>query len=350
MADEERYEALLSAEGSLREALCLTVVEGCDAKQALSRMGADPATLGRRTVAESASLGWPALAAPVTGGAVVLEPNGFQATRPEVIRALTAGGGRSTTVYWNVNTHHEALRAENGRTRWRFRPPPDEPDGPIDEVHRAIEDLPFDDEWSDSSALLLILLERETGFALGAEWLATAHLSASLIELPEDIVSPENADHPALAEPEIAAIIADPSSVDRRRIDVITAERAVRMTGVTDPAVIETLRLLRANETVPAELVDRLKRLSADLWAASSAARQELGPDEAIWSSRAGELSRQAETVRAVLCAAGLFPPFDACYTAGQAVIAVERSFPDDALVIAVMKKLRHHARNAGMT
>jgi hypothetical protein len=343
----EHYEALLAGEPMLAQAMCVTVVEGCTPEQALSRMGADRETLRQRTVAEADELRWPALAAPFAGGAIVLEPNGFQATRPEVIRALTAGGGRSTTVFWNINAVQEVLRAEGGRRRWSFSPPVDEPhrDGPLEEIRAAIAGLPFDEEeWLDFPALALTLLERETGFRLDAGWLAAPHLSASLVELAQDIVSPDNVDDPALAEPEVAAILADPSSVDRRRVDVIAAERAVRVTAVADAVVTEALRLLRAEQRVPAELVEELKRLASDLNRRSRAQEANLAPGEQVWSSRAGELSRQADAVRAVLGAAGVMPHF-ACISADLAVLAVWTSYRGDALVISAMKRVRHHAR-----
>jgi hypothetical protein len=345
------YERLLEAEPILVEAVCITVVEGCGPNQALELMGADPATVADRTVAEAARLPFqcdrqPAVAAAVPGGAVVLEPNGFQGTRPEVLRALAAGGGsRCTTIFWNANAGPEITHARDGRLSWTFDPLcyPDTAWGPAVELaHRAAAGLPFDDEDEDWRTLAFVLLERETGFRLDAEWLAAPHLSALIVNLAQDILAPENADHPALTEPEIAAILADPSSVDRRRIDVIAAERAVRVTGVDQPAVTEALRLLRANESVPAELIDALRRLVDDL--NHRRRTEESAPGEPVWSSPAGELHRRTEAVLAVLGAAGVMP-FYACTHADLAVIAVAKSFPGDSLVISVMGRLRALAR-----
>ncbi|RZS39062.1 hypothetical protein EV193_104273 [Herbihabitans rhizosphaerae] len=261
------YQDLLGEDESLSEALCVTVVESASAEDVLRRMGADVGTFDRRDAEETFDLAGSyqdlrqtAMAGEIDGKVLVVEPNGFQCTRPEVQRALTEDGGSSLTVFWNVNAVAEIVLARDGRMVWSFDPLfyPDDVRGPdTDGAHRAADGLPLGENGLYGARLAL--LEKETGIRLTVEWLTTPQLSAVIDELPEDVVLADYADHPALTDPEIAALIADPTAADPRLLAVIAVEHAARATGLDDPAAVEILRRLRAGEPVAPQAIEAVQ-------------------------------------------------------------------------------------------
>ena len=93
----------------LREAFCITLVRGLDQAEVLRRLGGEQSQPRTLTAAEAGELsgsfdaGYPqlVLAARAGGWSVAVEDNGWEGSRPEVLRALS-GGTQAVSVYRNV--------------------------------------------------------------------------------------------------------------------------------------------------------------------------------------------------------------------------------------------------------
>jgi len=104
------YHDLLTVWPQLAAACCITYVEPPDAAGFLARVGAAATPAGEMSFAEALELAVrPSVPMQLTlvditaGWVVAAEPYGFQGSRPEVLRAVSANG-RSVGVSWNVNS------------------------------------------------------------------------------------------------------------------------------------------------------------------------------------------------------------------------------------------------------
>jgi Family of unknown function (DUF6461) len=113
----------------LREAFCITLVRGLDEVEVLRRVGGERSQSRMLTVGEAAQLsgsfqaGYPqlVLAAKAGGWSVAVEDNGWEGSRPEVLRALS-GGTQAVSVYRNVNALGYFSYAVDGALLVSFEP------------------------------------------------------------------------------------------------------------------------------------------------------------------------------------------------------------------------------------
>jgi hypothetical protein len=101
--------------GLLGMAGCLTFVAGADERAVLEAFGAEldePLTLHEVADAMVVAVG----VVPVGGGVLAFEINGFEGTRPEVLRVVSAPG-RAASIFWNVNGIVQLTCASAGRMR-----------------------------------------------------------------------------------------------------------------------------------------------------------------------------------------------------------------------------------------
>ncbi|MDR7274853.1 hypothetical protein [Catenuloplanes atrovinosus] len=167
--------------------------------------------------------------------------------------------------------------------------------------------------------------------------------------MSDDVVPPGQAGHPALADPEMRALIDRPGPDALARVAVLAAELVARNTGAGDePLVAEALAALRqglADGTPPRPgLPAELEALAAASQArlAEVPGPVEIGPEP----SPAERLLARANAARAV---AGALDPdparaaWNVCWRAGQ---AVGRSFGDQ-LRLAVLDRCRDRAVRA---
>jgi hypothetical protein len=111
----------------LREAFCITLVRGLDEREVLRRLGGEHSQPRLLTVGEAGRLsgsfqaGYPqiVLVARTDGWAVAVEDNGWEGSRPEVLRALSAGT-QAVSVYRNVNALGYFSDAVDGEVLVRF--------------------------------------------------------------------------------------------------------------------------------------------------------------------------------------------------------------------------------------
>lgn len=101
--------------GLLREAGCLTLVAGADERQVLDAFGAERDT--PLTPDQLLEAFIPAVAVQrISSGVLAIEVNGYQGSRPEVLKRAAAGRTASS-VFWNVNAVTRLSCASSGRMR-----------------------------------------------------------------------------------------------------------------------------------------------------------------------------------------------------------------------------------------
>ena len=116
----------------LGDGACVTLVAPADADRVVRGFGGDLAGTRRVPLAEVGvpSVDEPAAAVRDLGSwLLVAEVNGWQGSRPEVLRRVSAGG-RSVSAYWNVNRTTRFSYAMDGRVLTAFEVmTPDRRDG-----------------------------------------------------------------------------------------------------------------------------------------------------------------------------------------------------------------------------
>lgn len=156
----------------LRDGACVTLVAAADADEVVRGFGGDPAGARRTSIAEleMASVDEPAVAVRDLGSwLLVVEVNGWQGSRPEVLRRVSAGG-RAVSAYWNVNLTTRFSYAVDGRVLTAFEVmSPDRRHGADpDCLEESRAGLPWEtDEWVP---LMFALASRVTGLRIEPEW------------------------------------------------------------------------------------------------------------------------------------------------------------------------------------
>jgi Family of unknown function (DUF6461) len=114
LPDLSRHEWLSdSAQTSLFEAGCVTLIAGALAKKVLTAFGADADE--RIPVAEVLDDAQAAVSVvEVDGGVIAVEFNGYQGSRPQVLQAA-ARPGKAASMFWNVNGHERFGCAQRGK-------------------------------------------------------------------------------------------------------------------------------------------------------------------------------------------------------------------------------------------
>lgn len=176
------------------EAFCLTFVRDFDAARVLARFGVD-----RATIRSFAGMGEAAdgpfdrvmVAGLVEDWVFVLEDNGFEGSRPEVLRAVSADT-EAVSVFTNVNGKASFHHALNGVVRTAFDPstPARRWGGQPDALLASMREVGLsivDDGWcGEGVAAALRLADRISGFHLTAEALAGPLVSGRLVPLLSD--------------------------------------------------------------------------------------------------------------------------------------------------------------------
>ena len=180
--------------------------------------------------------------AAVSGGLLLLEDNGFQGTRPEVLRPTSraAGGtGKVASICWNANDEIHFSCARKGKLVCAFE---------LGEAESDIEGLPGElrkfvrlgaDDNVDLVAVGAAMVQAYTGVGFGPEVLVTASLH-ELAPLPSDLYT-DTAQLSVLThdDDDLHAAIVTLSARAQRRLAEWTTRAAVREAGVDDePAVV----------------------------------------------------------------------------------------------------------------
>jgi hypothetical protein len=258
----EHYRKFLADRWDLREAACVSYVHGIDDATMIRAFGGDPADAAPRSAREVgdelAGLRYDEiphvlLVAPAGEWLVGVEHNGFQGSRPEVLRGASAGG-TAVSVYWNVNGTNRFTYATGGRTTVGFdmRRPDDRHGADPEAVAAHLDGLPFGRD-GDAYAAGLALAERLTGVRLTGALLEGTFRQAVLRPVPQDLVPESMVGHPALDEPFVHAVLAEPTADKIPAINLYLAEAIARDTAIEDvPEVRAALDALRAGRRDPA--------------------------------------------------------------------------------------------------
>jgi len=201
----ERYRELLDTGRARTDALCWTVVQPggrpVDVDEVARRLGGDPAGLVTHTLHDSAlhdggdddrlvygdGRDRAFRMAPVGPAVAMVEFHGYQGASPRVLRALSVGAVVHS-AFWNIEGASRFSYAVDGRVLTAF-------DGNLPGIRWG--DAP-DALGTDLDALLLLakggqgdhrgpmlaLIERRTGIALTARWLAGPHRVLLVRPLP----------------------------------------------------------------------------------------------------------------------------------------------------------------------
>jgi Family of unknown function (DUF6461) len=243
---------------------CITVVTGSSCDDILVAFGGDPTTFP-----EPWEYSWdsedPTVAVVAFAGAVVaVEDNGFQGSRPEVLRSASSSG-RAASVFWNVDRNMRVGLAEGGRVLCQFDPhDPGQRWGEDPGVAETlVADLPDDD---DPVGLGMLVVERFTGVAVTRQLVSGLERVHILIPLLEDhrparseyhslrgiddalvgrIAALAEAEHRALAG-WVAGEAADASGLDelpavRDAVSAVAAHAAVQVTPDLQVLIRQTI-------------------------------------------------------------------------------------------------------------
>jgi hypothetical protein len=302
-----------------RMAICVAVVRGRTEDEVIDRYGGDPAGAAPATLDSAWERGQDGDSVLFVGGAggavLAVEDNGFQGSRPEVLREVTAGGGTMASLFWNVNMLSRFSLAEDGEVIVAFEglfpdmrsgADPDRlvplmrelgfrteagPDG--DEA----ADVDLDDIDHDWPARCLALLAALTGASVTSDVLARRFRAVPLVPLPEQLYLNDAVGH---WDPEVgAALRAAADDPDRlRRAAVATARATLDVAGLADePLLVAALR-----DAAPggvdrrSELGRLLGRFAVEGQRASGSSFTLSGDDPypAFWRHRAGLAVRAA--------------------------------------------------------
>lgn len=171
------------------------------------------------------------------GGAVAVEPNGWEGTRPEVlIPSSLASGGRVASIYWNENVGVTFSCAEAGEVVASVDLPPYDEDD-LDDLPAWLRELllpHLDSDDVDPVALGAALVEVFTGVGFSAADLDLSRL-VRINPLP-DVVGSDGVDTTSLAReyPQLAHVIAGWNAVQQRALVRWALRRALTTAGVLD--------------------------------------------------------------------------------------------------------------------
>jgi Family of unknown function (DUF6461) len=244
----------------LREAFCITLVLGLDEVEVLRRLGGEHSQPRPLTAGEAGELsgsfhaGYPQIVLVARAGswAVAVEDNGWEGSRPEVLRALSAGT-QAVSVYRNVNALGYFSDAVDGEVlvrfellfpqrRWGSRP---------DLLLPQMRAVGLDPDWQEPpygevDTAALALAERVTGVRLDPRMLEGPLPAAEITPLLDDPPASFLLDR---EDVELAAAVDQAAPDLLRRAAATAARQAVQLARLDhDPVVMEALAAAEAGQ------------------------------------------------------------------------------------------------------
>lgn len=294
----------------LAVAACVTVVRGLDVAGTVLAFGGDP-SLPPQPLQSFGGMGYYLEVAAVgqMGDVVVaVEPNGFQGSRPEVLR-VASHMGDAVSVFWNVNLHCRFSYSVGGElvtafdpldTKWRSGSDPDRFPGEMATRPFGIDNDPI--------CAAFVLAERLTGRALSREDIEGMTDSWRLVPVLADLYStPAEHHHLRYQHQELVDLVAGAGPEVQRELAAMAAEQAARASGLDrERGVRAALAGLRTTPGEPlsaevAELVRQSLHRSSLAWSAVS-----IG--QARETSETYELTRAANAANALYQATNPHP------------------------------------------
>ena len=260
----------------LRDAACVTLVAPADAGRVVRGFGGDIAGAHRASLA---GIGMPSPAEPVVAvrdlgsWLLVVEVNGWQGSRPEVLRRVSADG-RAVSAYWNENAGTRFSYAVGGRvlTAFEAMSPGRRHGADPDCLEEERTGLPWDSgEWV---SLMLALLARVTGVRAGAEWLEGEYAVVPISPVDDDPATTINPPTEALTYDDgpLAWALAHADDVTRGDVAEIAARYA------TDEAARHDAPKARSRDGAATSIAISRERVRAGRFWAKAAAHEASGP------------------------------------------------------------------------
>ncbi|MFB9315299.1 DUF6461 domain-containing protein [Nocardioides plantarum] len=260
----------------LEQAACFSIVPAADRDAALAAFGAravlDPET---EDIQEAAFDREVIQVVEVGDALVVIEDNGFQGTRPEVLGplSLASASGVAAAFFWNVNALTDFTAARNGVQEFAI-----ELLGPIEAddedllqipatLHPLISEGTADD--GDNLAAGLALIAAHTGVSFGPEVLdaGTWYALEPTPSAPRTYTQSSSYDPLGGVLPGASPTIYTLSPDEQRAVAEWASRAAVRESGLSDdPIVTQVLAGLGTGS--PAPVVDGLDELARTTTAA----------------------------------------------------------------------------------
>jgi Family of unknown function (DUF6461) len=323
------------------EAVCVAVAGGRTEDELIDRYGGDPSTAVPATPDNLQALGADGgpllLLRTVRGLVLAVEDNGWQGTRPEVLREVTAGGGRMISAFWNVNALSEINLAENGAVlttfeepAYRFGSDPDRLLPVLTQIGYPAESLgPQWKEW------MLALVGAVTGVDVDAAVMDGPFRVVRLVPLPADLPTRDGLATSFLrrSDPEVSAALDAATDAQLRRAAVAGARQTLAVAGLDrQPALLAALGQAERGEVGVVDRRSRLGRLLAgqDLTDDRPPATD---PDEE--ESRATWRELATSTVRAALAPDPLVAAHEA---ASQGRVYLPQGGPARAAMLAALR------------
>jgi hypothetical protein len=242
----------------LRQAFCLSLVRGLDEAELLRRLGGERSQPGTLTLAEAGELagsfhaGYPQiiLAAKADGWSVAVENNGWEGSRPEVLRALSQGT-QAASVYQNVNALRSFNYAVDGEVLVTFEPlfPEQRWGSQPDLLLPQMRAVGLDPDWreppyGDVDTAALALAERVTGVHLDPTLLDGPLVGAEITPLLND---PPASFRLLEEDAELTAAIDQAAPGVLRRAAATAARHAIQLAQLEhDPVAVEALAAAEA--------------------------------------------------------------------------------------------------------
>lgn len=267
VADMSEYEWIVDYDHScLAVAGCVTVVSGLDVASTVAAFGGDP-LMPPRPLASVFDQGFYmdiAAIGRVGDVVVVVEPNGFAGSGPEVLRRASSNGA-AVSVFWNVNDHTRISYAVAGAVVTSFDlSAPDWRSGTDpDRLLPQMEGLSF--EYGIRVPAGLVLAERVIGRGLTRQEVEGINDAWDLVPFLPDLYR-NSAEHHVLRydDPGLVDLVAGAPPEVQRELAALAAERAVAAAGlVGEPGFREALATLRSapGTTLSPEMAEVVRRL-----------------------------------------------------------------------------------------
>ncbi|WP_125264437.1 DUF6461 domain-containing protein [Streptomyces alboflavus] len=224
MTSPQQLDELLTGLG-LDVAATFTAVHGADEDAVIGLFGGDPehARPMKLTDLRDQDRGDRILVSRSGTAVVVVEDNGFQGSREEVLRPLSRLG-RTASAYWNVNAVSRLSLAEDGLIASAFEMIlPEEPEYRFGVRPHAwdplLEGLNLDDDTDCLWGTGLAAVERASGAQFDEAWAHGPHRTVPITPVPEYLLGQGHINSPLLnREPFISYLAGlEPAMVERMR-------------------------------------------------------------------------------------------------------------------------------------
>ncbi|WP_172384146.1 DUF6461 domain-containing protein [Streptomyces sp. MNP-20] len=256
MTSPQHLDGLLTALG-LEEAATFTAVHGADEGAVIRLFGGDPQRARPLSLEDlrdhdSADLILVSLSGPAV---VVVEYNGFQGWREEVLRPLSRLG-RTASAYWSLNAACRLSLAEDGLISSCLDViDPQDAFGARPEAWQPLLHG-LDLEGSDRWGVGLVALERATGARFDDAWAQGVHRAVEITPVPDYLLGQALIDSPLLKREPFVSYLAElgPAVVGRMRRHAL--DLALAHAGLRDhPLVLSALTAA----TLPAAAREQLR-------------------------------------------------------------------------------------------